>query len=381
MKWTAINVLTDLGYGGIQQVARFIDEKLKTDTIRSKTISLDQYAPSDSANKKLVKWMKIRSGLKKDLALFDCRVLIVHHPIASLLIPWAYRELIIYVIHGPISIPGDKRYLSRVCSRVLGLLACWKSKKIVTVSYGLKNDISRLFLSKSITIHNAPSVDFFVANEEKNRFDYLNTYECIRLIQFGRFCEQKNQKYSIKILHALIMSGFKAQLVLIGSGPGQAMLQTFAEQLGLSVGRTSASSTNCLDVVFVEPMRGLSWIADYFDVAIFPSRYEGLNISILECVSIGLPVISSDCKYGPSEIYDKLIDVCGGEVLAKKYMRLLGENVERDNGIGSWVEAIISMKLNIKPTPQAQMTRISLCSDMHKAWTRTILECAENLHS
>ena len=34
----------------------------------------------------------------------------------------------------------------------------------------------------------------------------------------------------------------------------------------------------------------------------FSSKYEGFGLAILEAMSLGLPVISSDTKYGPADL-------------------------------------------------------------------------------
>lgn len=65
-------------------------------------------------------------------------------------------------------------------------------------------------------------------------------------------------------------------------------------------------------------------------IFVFPSRYEGFGLVLLEAQAVGLPCISFDCKEGPSEIIEDgvngfLVEPLNIDLLAEK-MRILMED-------------------------------------------------------
>ena len=66
------------------------------------------------------------------------------------------------------------------------------------------------------------------------------------------------------------------------------------------------------------------------------SRYEGFSIAIVEALSVGTPVVSTDCPSGPAEILENgrfglLSPVADFKKLAMNIMEILDANtVEKD---------------------------------------------------
>jgi GalNAc-alpha-(1->4)-GalNAc-alpha-(1->3)-diNAcBac-PP-undecaprenol alpha-1,4-N-acetyl-D-galactosaminyltransferase len=79
-------------------------------------------------------------------------------------------------------------------------------------------------------------------------------------------------------------------------------------------------------------------VADYYkeaDIFVFTSRSEGLPNALIEAQYFGLPCISTDCPFGPSEIIEDgtngyLIEVDSVEQLEEKLVRLINEPGVRD---------------------------------------------------
>lgn len=98
----------------------------------------------------------------------------------------------------------------------------------------------------------------------------------------GRLHFQKNQKFAIDVLAALLPQMPDARLLLIGQGEDEEMLRAHVRERGLT------------DKVFfagvVTDIPGWLGASDFF---LFPSVFEGLGIAGLEAQAAGLPALAS----------------------------------------------------------------------------------------
>jgi glycosyltransferase involved in cell wall biosynthesis len=118
----------------------------------------------------------------------------------------------------------------------------------------------------------------------------------LRFGQLGRLALQKGGEFSISAMAQLLKSGHQAELHFFGDGPDRSRLEELSKSLGLSAavyfhGRYS--------------WRDLDRVATQIDVALMPSIYEGFGLVVLEMMSRGRPVISSDVG-SSREILEKL---------------------------------------------------------------------------
>lgn len=110
------------------------------------------------------------------------------------------------------------------------------------------------------------------------------------LVAVGRLVANKN---FAMLLDAFALSSVDFDLVILGEGPLRAMLEEQARGLGLE-GRVhfAGFAENPFPVI-----RG----AHAF---VLPSNAEGFPNSLVEAMALGVPVISTNCRSGPSEILD-----------------------------------------------------------------------------
>ncbi|MBB3610344.1 glycosyltransferase [Rhizobium sp. BK602] len=165
--------------------------------------------------------------------------------------------------------------------------AIFKSK---TPQYWLPNPVRRFDGSKA------------GASGQENTVTFVNV---------GRFSFQKGQDILLQAFRDLYMVRKNARLKIVGYGAGEKELRDQIRQLGLEA------------VVSIEhhpdnPQPALSTS----DVYVSTSRWEGWSLAICEALRFGLPVISTDCEFGPSDILvDKrlglLVPVSGGDALVK----------------------------------------------------------------
>lgn len=339
---SVINIVPNRSYGGIQQVASSINESLKEEGIAAKTFFYTEDNKIYENKSKMLKWFHIIKDSRRFLSREDSDVLIVHNPLAILFVPFHLFKRTIYVMHGPIAPIEPFMSFNYIQRWVSSLLFFVLSKKIVCVSAGLKTNIPFFLRFKSKTIHNCPSSTFYYDNSDKYKFDYLEESDVIKVVHFGRLSYQKNQEFSLRVIHYMKSIGCKVQLYIIGSGENSDFLVSEAKKLNLNYTNFSSNLSTEYDVIFCKPLRGLSWIKECFDVAIFPSRYEGLNISIMECLTVDMPVISSNCNFGPKEIFE-LASQNLKDGTINKYFALLPKDVENDEMLKLWSASIIDI--------------------------------------
>ncbi|WP_436905922.1 glycosyltransferase [Acinetobacter johnsonii] len=165
---------------------------------------------------------------------------------------------------------------------------------VISVSKGIAEDIAENVgypLSKVHVIYNPAYV------EKKEHVDNRVINELIKdkkyIISIGRLVHQKAFDDLINAFKKVYINKPEMHLVILGNGPLEASLKKQAYQLGLQ------------DVVhflgFVENPNEYLAKASLFTLA---SRYEGFGNVIVEALSEGIPVVCTDCEYGPNEILE-----------------------------------------------------------------------------
>lgn len=143
-----------------------------------------------------------------------------------------------------------------------------------------------LFGDKEFTIlHNGKDLAKFEFSESSrnNIRKKLEVESKFVVGHVGKFNNQKNHTYLIKIFEQLIKKIPNAVLVLIGDGELHMVIEDFAKQRGL------------LDKIHF--LGAVDNVYDYLqgmDVMVFPSRFEGLPNVVLEWQASGIPSIISD---------------------------------------------------------------------------------------
>ena len=99
----------------------------------------------------------------------------------------------------------------------------------------------------------------------------------------GRFCYQKNQEYLIEMFSILHKVDKDAKLLLIGTGETENKIKNLIKKNKLSN-----------NVIILKNRNDINELMFAMDCFVFPSRYEGLGIVIVEAQSAGLPCFISD---------------------------------------------------------------------------------------
>ncbi len=165
----------------------------------------------------------------------------------------------------------------------------------MTVSAGVADDVSSLSgvrRDKFTVIHNPVPTPIKPPAPSDEAEAAWGGWKGRRIITVGRFKRQKN--------HALLLRAFKsllgtldARLMILGTGELEEETKALVFQEGLA-GR----------VVFGGQVTDPFPYYSSADLFVLSSDYEGFGNVLVEALSCGIPVVSTDCRSGPAEILD-----------------------------------------------------------------------------
>lgn len=139
--------------------------------------------------------------------------------------------------------------------------------------------------SKYKFIYNAVNLARFSYSEESRKEirEEFQIEDKIVFCNVGRFCYQKNQIFAVRVLQAALSQGKDAVLMLVGKGEDEQQLKDYVRSCDIE-GK----------VIFTGARNDVDKILCAADVLVFPSRYEGLPVVMVEAQATGLPVLYSD---------------------------------------------------------------------------------------
>lgn len=162
------------------------------------------------------------------------------------------------------------------------------AKKIFCVSNGVKNNISQLSLfnlkKKLVTIHNPIVKNLPSINKLENK------KKKISILSVGTLKTQKNHAILIKAF-SLIENIDQYHLDIVGDGPLRNKLEELTKKLKVQN-----------HIIFHGHQDNVDKYYEKADIFVLSSIYEGFGNVLVEAMSYGLKIISTDCPNGPNEI-------------------------------------------------------------------------------
>ena len=198
-----------------------------------------------------------------------------------------------------------------------------QNTNIVTITEGIKNDLIKYwkFKPKMITVIYPPSnIDNIntlknIKNKDKLIIDKKNKY----ILSVGRLSKQKDHYTLIKAFD-LLEKKINSELIIIGEGKEYNKLNKLVKKLNLSK-----------KVHFRKYTLNPYYYMKNCDLFVLSSKWEGFAIVLVSALVCKIPIISTNCRHGPSEILEngkwgRLTDVGNVEDLYKNMLDILSNN-------------------------------------------------------
>ncbi len=154
-----------------------------------------------------------------------------------------------------------------------------------------------------IVLNNAINSANYVYNFEKRRTVRkqleLNNDELV-IGHVGRFSLQKNHTYLIDVFHQIKVQFPNSKLLLVGDDRGE-----LADNIKRKVADLGLSDS----VIFTGLRSDVADLMQAMDVFVFPSKYEGLPVTMIEAQSAGLPCVISEKVPIECKVTDLVIQI------------------------------------------------------------------------
>ncbi|ACR12160.1 glycosyltransferase family 4 domain protein [Teredinibacter turnerae T7901] len=201
---------------------------------------------------------------------------------------YLFRFNLIYVQHVDLKLAGDT-FASVFVKRAVFSCLQYLVSRVVFVSNGLKESIfSQIKLPRSDfrVIYNPvlKSVDY-AEHQSSSRGGGL------RIINVGRLCFQKNQKYLLSVAEWLVNEGVDFKLTFVGEGEDQNMLTALVKEKSLDG-----------QVEFLGWRDNIADLLKQADIFCLVSLWEGLPTVLIEALQYCPRVLALECPHGIREI-------------------------------------------------------------------------------
>lgn len=186
-----------------------------------------------------------------------------------------------------------------------------KSNAIVLQTESQREFAPKSWQKKSVVIAN-PVSEIALFNEKQVYSDI-----CQKFIMVGRLDNQKNYSMAIDAISQLKTEYSNIHLDIFGKGSLEQTLQAEIIEKDVADNITLKGWTQ----------NAVQELKEH-DLYLMTSNFEGMPNALMEAMAVGLPVISTDCPTGPSDLIDNgvngyLIPVSDAKVLAERIKEVI----------------------------------------------------------
>lgn len=176
-------------------------------------------------------------------------------------------------------------------------------------------------INKVKVINNGINVQKYSYNDaiRERKRNELNLSNSLVLGHIGRFSEEKNQGYLIKVMDILIKRNPNAKLLFVGDGVERRNVEDLAKKCDIET-----------NVLFLGIRNDVEELLQAMDVFVLPSLFEGFPLVLVEAQAAGLPCI--------------VADTVSKEVAMNENVHI----ISLDGNENEWVEMILSSEERVK---------------------------------
>lgn len=158
--------------------------------------------------------------------------------------------------------------------------------------YGIKK-----FKQDGITINNGIDTEKYRYNENIREHirKKLNLENNIVVGHIGRFVDTKNHDFLLDVFHEFNKKYENSRLLLIGDGELRGQIESKIQKLNLE-GK----------VIITGMITDVYNVQQAIDIIVFPSKYEGFPVSIIEAQASGIPCVISSSVTDQVKIIDNI---------------------------------------------------------------------------
>lgn len=186
-----------------------------------------------------------------------------------------------------ISLLSGKENLKGCIKKIIKLQLKKRIKKDATHFFSCGDKAGKWLFGDTLfsTMNNAIDSEKFKYNEltSKSYKQKFNLEDELVIGHIGRFNNQKNHAFLIRIFASLVKKHPKSTLVLIGDGILKNNIETLAKKLGVYN-----------KIKFLGVRTDIPELCQMMDVFVFPSFYEGLPVTLIEAQAASLKILASD---------------------------------------------------------------------------------------
>lgn len=201
---------------------------------------------------------------------------------------------IFHSVHSEPKELWDQSFDSRIDQYAAKKLIKTYGMRFITLHEEMKDEINTMFgVQDSEVLNNGIDFSWFecaLPKKQVREREHI-PQDAFVIGHTGRFNENKNQDFLVDIFNEIHQKNPKAYLLMIGKGDTLPEIEAQLQRLGLE--------KNCQILSYRTDVPNLLSAMDCF---VFPSKYEGLGIALIEAQKMKLPCVVSSTIPGAAEI-------------------------------------------------------------------------------